>query len=77
MLMDKPESDMYDCSYDSDSDSNSESESGTKCDFDDVNDNGCITEEDAYRIQFENSPMIAACEGGYINIVECLLEYDY
>jgi ankyrin repeat protein len=32
---------------------------------------------DAYRIQFENSPMVAACEGGYINIVECLVEYDY
>jgi ankyrin repeat protein len=21
--------------------------------------------------------MVAACEGGYINIVECLVEYDY
>jgi hypothetical protein len=37
----------------------------------------CTTEEDAYRIQFENSPMVAACEGGYIDIVECLVEYGY
>jgi hypothetical protein len=56
MLKDKPESDMYDCSFD---------------------DDGRTTEEDAYRIQFENSPMVAACEGGYIDIVECLVEYGY
>jgi len=73
MLMDKPESDMYGCRYDSDSDSQSESGSN----FDDVNDDGRTTEEDASRIQFENSPMVAACEGGYIDIVECLVEYGY
>jgi hypothetical protein len=59
------------------SDSNSESESDSECDFDDVNDNGRTTAEDANRIQFENSPMVAACEGGYIDIVECLVEYGY
>jgi ankyrin repeat protein len=75
MLMDKPESDMYACSYDSDS--SPQSESGSECDFDDVNDNGRTSEKDACRIQFENSPMVAACEGGYIDIVECLVEYDY
>ena len=77
ILMDKPESDMHGCRYDpdSDSDSNSESESGSN--FDDVNDDGRTTEEDANRIQFENSPMVAACEGGYIDIVKCLVEYDY
>ena len=77
ILMDKPESDMHGCRYDpdSDSDSNSQNESGSN--FDDVNDDGRTTEEDANRIQFENSPMVAACEGGYIDIVKCLVEYDY
>ena len=93
MLMDKPESDMYACSYDSDS--NSESESGSECDFDrlsnlsdsddhertteedDTDDDKNNTEEDVYRIIFENSPMVAACEGGYIDIVECLVENGY
>jgi hypothetical protein len=92
MLMDKPESDMYACSYDSDSDSNSESESGSECDFDrlsnlsdsddhertteedDTDDDKNNTEVDAYRIQYENSPMVAACEGGYIyNILVTIL----
>jgi hypothetical protein len=35
------------------------------------------TEVDAYRIKFENSPMVAACEGGYIDIVEYLVENGY
>ena len=73
IIMDKPESDMHGCRYDPDSDSNSESESGSN--FDDVNDNGRTTEED--RIKFENSPMVAACEGGYIDIVKCLVKYGY
>jgi hypothetical protein len=74
---------MYACSYDCDSDSNSESDSRGEFDFDrlcnfyDTNDDERTTEEDAYRIQFENSPMVAACEGGYIDIVECLVEYGY
>jgi hypothetical protein len=38
-------------------------------------DNGESTNKDVYRIQFENSPMVAACEGGYIDIVECLVDY--
>jgi hypothetical protein len=33
--------------------------------------------KDVYRIQNENSPMVAACEGGYIDIVECLVDYGY
>jgi hypothetical protein len=49
MLMDKPESNMYTCNIDTDND-----ESTTI--FYDTDD-----EEDAYRIQFENSPMVAAC----------------
>ena len=79
MLIDKPESDMYACSYDSDS----ESESGIECDFDrlsnyyDTDDDERTMEEDAYQIQFENSPMVAACERGYIDIVECLVKYGY
>jgi ankyrin repeat protein len=35
------------------------------------------TEEDVYRIRFKNSPMVAACEGGYIDIVEYLVENGY
>jgi energy-coupling factor transporter ATP-binding protein EcfA2 len=58
MLKDKPESDMYACSYD------------TKVDK-------RTTEEDVYRIRFKNSPMVAACEGGYIDIVEYLVENGY
>ena len=70
MLMDKPESDMYACNIDTDND-----ESTTI--FYDTDDDKRNTEVDAYRIKFENSPMVAACEGGYIDIVECLVENGY
>ena len=70
MLMDKPESDMYACNIDTDND-----ESTTI--FYDTDDDKRNTKVDAYRIKFENSPMVAACEGGYIDIVECLVEYGY
>jgi ankyrin repeat protein/energy-coupling factor transporter ATP-binding protein EcfA2 len=81
MLKDKPESDMYACSFDSDT--NSESKSRSIRDFPrlwnvyDTKDDKRTTEEDACRIQYENSPMVAACEGGYIDIVECLVKYGY
>ena len=65
MLMDRPESDMYVCNIDTDN-----GESTTI-------DNNVNDEDDAYRIQFENAPMVAACEGGYIDIVECLVENGY
>ena len=70
MLMDKPESNMYACNIDTDND-----ESTTI--FYDTDHDKRNTKEDAYRIQFENSPMVAACEGGYIDIVECLVENGY
>ena len=70
MLMDKPESNMYACSIDTDND-----ESTTI--FYDTDDDKRNTEVDAYRIKFENSPMVAACEGGYTDIVECLVENGY
>ena len=70
MLMDKPESDMYACSIDTDND-----ESTTI--FYDTYGDKRTTEVDAYRIKFENSPMVAACEGGYIDIVECLIDNGY
>ena len=70
MLMDKPESN-------SESDSRGEFDFDRLCNFYDTNDDERTTEEDAYRIQFENSPMVAACEGGYIDIVECLVKYGY
>ena len=85
MLMDKPESDMYACSIDTDNDESTttfydtddDKRNSKLYDDDDDDDNKRITEEDAYRIKFENSPMVAACEGGYIDIVECLVENGY
>ena len=74
MLMDKPESDMYACSTDTDNDESTPIFYDTDDDDDAEKHNAKI---DAYRIQFENSPMLAACEGGYIDIVECLVEYGY
>jgi ankyrin repeat protein/energy-coupling factor transporter ATP-binding protein EcfA2 len=71
MLMDKPESDMYVCNFDSDSESKSRSE------YSFSKDDKRTIEGDAYRIQFKNSPMVAACEGGYIDIVQCLVENGY
>jgi hypothetical protein len=71
MLMDKPESNMYACNIDTDN-----GESTTE--FGDTDDdNKRITEEDVDRIKFKNSPMVAACEEGYIDIVECLVENGY
>ena len=70
MLMDKPQSNMYACNIDTDND-----ESTTI--FYDTDGDKHNTEVDAYRIQFENSPMVAACEGGYIDIVKCLIENGY
>jgi hypothetical protein len=58
---------MYACNIDTDND-----ESTTI--FYDTDGDKHNTEVDAYRIQFENSPMVAACEGGYIDIVKCLIE---
>jgi ankyrin repeat protein len=71
MLMDKPESDIYVCNFDSDS----ESKSRSKYSF--SKDDNRTIEGDAYQIVFENSPMVAACEGGYIDIVKCLVEHGY
>ena len=71
MLMDKPESDMYVCNFDSDSESKSRSE------YSFSKDDKHTIEGDAYRIHFKNSPMVAACEGGYIDIVQCLVENGY
>ena len=71
MLMDKPESDMYVCNFDSDSESKSRSE------YSFSKDDKRTIEGDAYRIQFKNSPMVAACERGYIDIVQCLVENGY
>ena len=71
MLMDKPESDMYVCNFDSDSESKSRSE------YSFSKDDKRTIEGDAYRIEFKNSPMVAACEGGYIDIVQCLVENGY
>ena len=77
MLMDKPESNMYACSINIDTDNDeSTTELYYHVDYDD-DDGKRNTQVDAYRIQFENSPMLAACEGGYIDIVECLVEYGY
>jgi hypothetical protein len=58
MLMDQPESDMYACSFDSDSESKSRSEYSInrRLIIYYTDDYECTTEEDAYRIQFENSP---------------------
>jgi hypothetical protein len=69
MLMDKPESNMYTCNIDTDND-----ESTTEFYDTDDDDDKRNTEEDACRIKFEISPVVAACEGGYIDIVECLVE---
>ena len=79
MLKDKPESDMYACSSDSDTNSKSKNkwDFSRLRNFNDKKDDKHTTEEDACRIQFENSPMVAACEGGYIDIVECLVKYGY
>jgi hypothetical protein len=110
MLMDKPESDMYVCSYDCDSDSDSNSESDSRgefdfdrlCNFYDTNDdertnfnNVFITSFTGYMYSTTMNVTIivkqnlynicmtvctsnmAACEGGYIDIVECLVEYGY
>ena len=74
MLMDKPESDMNVCNSDSDSDSDSESKSRSKYRF---SKDKCTIKRDADRIKFKNSPMVAACEGGYIDIVQCLVENYY
>ena len=73
MLMDKPESNMYACSIDTDNDESTTEFYDTDHDDDDKRN----TKEDVDRIQFENLPMVAACEGGYIDIVECLIENGY
>ena len=70
MLKNKPESDMYACSIDTDNDESTPI-------FYDTDDDKRTTAVDAYRIKFEYSLMLAACEGGDINIVECLIEYGY
>jgi hypothetical protein len=74
-----PESDRYACSFDSDSESISRNKYGINRRYIIYYIDNCeyTTEEDAYRIQFEKSPMVAACEGGNIDIVEYLVEYGY
>ena len=79
MLMDKPESDMYDCSFDSDLENKIRSKNSFNRGFNNVytDDDARTTDEDEYGLQFEISPMVAAHEGGYSDIVECLVEFGY
>ena len=79
MLMDIPESDRYICNFDPDSESKSRSEYSfsRRYNLSCTKDDRRTIEGDAYRIQFKNSPMVAACEGGYIDIVQCLVENGY
>jgi hypothetical protein len=79
MLMDKPESDMYDCSFDSDLENKSRSKNSFNRGFNNVytDDDARTTDEDENGLQFEISPMVAAREGDYSDIVKCLVEYGY